>query len=58
MRTIVTCFLVLLVMGTASRQGLKRVDADHVKAWSKGGATDIANCQMLCKTHNREKGNR
>lgn len=23
-----------------------------------GGATDIANCQMLCKTHNRAKGNR
>jgi hypothetical protein len=27
-------------------------------AWSKGGATDIANCQMLCKTHNRAKGNK
>jgi hypothetical protein len=34
------------------------MDADHVTAWSKGGATDIANCQMLCKTHNRAKGNR
>ena len=33
-------------------------DADHVTAWSKGGATDEANCQMLCKTHNRAKGNR
>lgn len=32
--------------------------ADHVTAWSKGGATDISNCQMLCKTHNRAKGNR
>ena len=29
------------------------MDADHVTAWSKGGATDISNCQMLCKTHNR-----
>lgn len=37
---------------------LKEMDADHVTAWSKGGATDIANCQMLCKTHNRAKGNR
>ena len=32
--------------------------ADHVTAWSKGGATDIDNCQMLCKTHNRAKGNK
>lgn len=31
---------------------------DHVTAWSKGGVTDEANCQMLCKTHNRAKGNR
>lgn len=34
------------------------MDADHVTAWSKGGASDISNCQMLCKTHNRSKGNR
>lgn len=34
------------------------MDADHVTAWSKGGATDIKNCQMLCKTHNRAKGNK
>ena len=34
------------------------MDADHVKAWSRGGATDISNCEMLCKTHNRAKGNR
>lgn len=34
------------------------MDADHVSAWSKGGATDVKNCQMLCKTHNRAKGNR
>mgnify|MGYP002623690775 FL=1 len=37
---------------------LKDMDADHVTAWSKGGATSIENCQMLCKTHNRAKGNR
>jgi 5-methylcytosine-specific restriction endonuclease McrA len=37
---------------------LKDMDADHVEAWSKGGASDRANCQMLCKTHNRAKGNR
>ena len=34
------------------------MDADHVTAWSKGGSTDISNCQMLCKTHNRAKGNK
>lgn len=34
------------------------MDADHVAAWSKGGATTIDNCQMLCKHHNRAKGNR
>lgn len=34
------------------------MDADHVTAWSKGGATDAKNCQMLCKTHNQSKGNR
>lgn len=37
---------------------LKEMDADHVTAWSKGGSTDIDNCQMLCQTHNRAKGNR
>ena len=37
---------------------LDEMDADHVAAWSKGGTTDEANCQMLCKTHNRAKGNR
>lgn len=34
------------------------MDADHVSAWSKGGSTSISNCQLLCKTHNRAKGNR
>ena len=34
------------------------MDADHVAAWSKGGATKIENCEMLCKTHNRAKGNK
>ena len=34
------------------------MDADHVSAWSKWWATDIKNCQMLCKSHNRAKGNR
>lgn len=36
----------------------KEMDADHVTPWSKGGSTTAANCQMLCKHHNRAKGNR
>lgn len=37
---------------------LSEMDADHVTAWSKGGATDLKNLTMLCQTHNRSKGNR
>ena len=37
---------------------VKEMDADHVTAWSKGGKTDVKNCEMLCKTHNRAKGNK
>jgi len=33
------------------------MEADHVEAWSKGGTTSPENCEMLCKTHNRSKGN-
>jgi hypothetical protein len=34
------------------------MDADHVSSWSKGGESSVKNCQMLCITHNRAKGNR
>lgn len=37
---------------------ISEMEADHVSAWSKGGATAASNCEMLCKTHNRAKGNR
>ncbi len=37
---------------------LNEMDADHVTAWSKGGISSEGNCQMLCVTHNRAKGNR
>ena len=51
----------LCAVGHASNAGriwsFDEMDADHVTAWSKGGATDASNCQMLCKTHNRAKGN-
>ncbi|HBJ76984.1 MAG TPA: HNH endonuclease [Porphyromonadaceae bacterium] len=38
--------------------GRNEMDADHITAWSKGGDTILENCQMLCKAHNRAKGNR
>ena len=34
------------------------MDADHVRAWSKKGRTTADNCEMLCKRHNRAKGNK
>jgi len=37
---------------------LKEMEADHVTAWSNGGETTVDNCEMLCKHHNRLKGNR
>lgn len=37
---------------------LNEMDADHVSAWSKAGDSSARNCQMLCVTHNRAKGNR
>ncbi len=37
---------------------LEEMDADHVAAWSKGGGSSANNCEMLCVTHNRAKGNR
>ena len=37
---------------------LDDMDADHIAAWSKGGKSNRENCQVLCKTHNRAKGNR
>lgn len=37
---------------------LKEMEADHVSAWSKGGESKPDNCEMLCVTHNRSKGNK
>lgn len=34
------------------------MEADYVKAWSSYGLADKSNCEMLCVTHNRAKGNR
>ena len=43
---------------TARLYDLNEMDADHVTSWSKGGATDLDNCEMLCAPHNRSKGNK
>ena len=37
---------------------LADMDADHIEAWSKGGQATEENCEMLCKPHNRAKGNK
>ncbi len=37
---------------------IAEMEADHVAAWSKGGQSSLDNCEMLCVTHNRAKGNR
>lgn len=34
---------------------LSEMEADHIKPWHEGGKTESANCQMLCKMHNRMK---
>ena len=55
------CPMCAAVAGNANTTRIYKdaeMDADHVTAWSRGGATDEANCQLLCKTHNRSKGNR
>ena len=52
----------LCAIGHASNKSrifkFEEMDADHVSAWSKGGGSSAKNCQMLCSTHNRAKGNR
>lgn len=37
---------------------IKEMDADHINPWSKGGKSISNNCQLLCKTCNRSKGNK
>ena len=38
-----------------ARVSWSEYEADHILAHSKGGATDIDNAQVLCRTHNRKK---
>ena len=37
---------------------LSEMEADHITPWCEGGKTNIANCQMLCKEHNRRKSSK
>jgi hypothetical protein len=34
---------------------IEEMEGDHVTPWHEGGKTSPANCQMLCKEHNRRK---
>jgi hypothetical protein len=36
----------------------KRLEADHVVPWSRGGPTIVGNGQALCRVHNRQKSAR
>ncbi|MBR2773682.1 MAG: DUF262 domain-containing protein [Selenomonadaceae bacterium] len=36
----------------------EEMEGDHVVPWSKGGKTELKNCQMLCKACNRRKSNK
>lgn len=35
-----------------------QMEADHIEPWSEGGKTIEENCQMLCRTCNREKSSK
>ena len=37
---------------------IEEMEGDHITPWHEGGKTEDSNCQMLCKTCNREKGGR
>lgn len=37
---------------------ISEMEADHITPWCEGGKTEIGNCQMLCREHNRRKSNK
>lgn len=37
---------------------IDEMEADHITPWREGGKTNIENCQMLCKEHNRRKSDK
>jgi hypothetical protein len=42
--------------GCGKRVEWKDFEADHVRAWVRGGQTTIEQGQVLCRLHNRQKG--
>jgi Domain of unknown function (DUF222) len=39
------------------RRAARRCDVDHVRAWARGGVTEICNLECLCRQHHRLKQN-
>lgn len=37
---------------------LDEMEADHITPWYEGGKTNVENCQLLCREHNRRKSNK
>lgn len=37
---------------------LEEMEADHITPWCEGGKTELSNCQMLCREHNRRKSDK
>lgn len=37
---------------------IEEMEADHITPWCEGGKTEVSNCQMLCKEHNRRKSSK
>lgn len=37
---------------------IEEMEGDHIIPWHEGGKTEESNCQMLCRSCNREKGGR
>jgi hypothetical protein len=42
--------------GCTSKITFQDFHADHIRPWSKGGATTLTNLQVLCAQHNLAKG--
>ena len=36
---------------------IEEMEGDHIIPWCDGGKTELSNCQMLCRYHNRIKSN-
>lgn len=34
---------------------IEEMEADHITPWCEGGKTELSNCQLLCREHNRRK---